>query len=83
MIFALVLSFQLLVLYRLSEKFKTAQFNSLGLKAALFLSAPGVIIHELSHYLACLITFTGVKKEWKYFQQELKEEYRLVPLPFQ
>ena len=45
----------------LSRKVQSLEIEVLGLKPAFWLSAPGTVLHELSHYLACLLT--GVKVE--------------------
>ena len=59
-LYLLPLFFQLLLLYWLSEQFQKMQIRLLGFKAALYFFAPGVIIHELSHWLACVLTSTPV-----------------------
>ncbi|MFZ6035895.1 MAG: hypothetical protein ACOYUK_02030 [Patescibacteria group bacterium] len=58
----LPLVLQLLALYGLSQAIDRLILRYLGRGWYLALTWPGVIIHELSHFVGCLITFTRVTR---------------------
>jgi hypothetical protein len=59
---AAVIILQLIVLHLLSRHLNRTLYSSFGTVIYLLVSLPGTIIHELSHYIGCLITFTRVRE---------------------
>jgi hypothetical protein len=53
---------QLVLLYAASVYLNRRLYKRLGLVGYLFFMWPGVIVHELSHLAACLITFTRIRE---------------------
>lgn len=61
-LFFLPLILSLVILYSLSQLIDRTVMGMLGRKWYLALMWPGVIVHELSHFMGCLITFTRVRE---------------------
>lgn len=51
---------QVLLLYFLSRLISQFALRTLGRRLYLWMMWPGVMVHELSHFIACLVTFTRV-----------------------
>lgn len=58
----LPLAIQLLVLFGLSQLIDRMVLRYLGRGWYLALTWPGVVVHELSHFIGCIITFTRVTR---------------------
>ncbi len=53
---------QLTLLFALSRYMNRALFSSFGAVVYLLVALPGTVVHELSHYLGCLLTGTRVSE---------------------
>ncbi|MEA3248754.1 MAG: hypothetical protein U9Q03_00150 [Patescibacteria group bacterium] len=53
---------QLIALHLLSRHLNRTLFSRFGTVVYLLVSLPGTIIHELSHYVGCLLTWTRVRE---------------------
>lgn len=58
----LPLFIQVIILYALSRLVGQLILRYLGRRSYLFLTWPGVIVHELSHAVACVVTFTRIHR---------------------
>ena len=58
----LPLAVQLMILYFLARLLDRIVLKQLGRNFYLALTWPGVVIHELSHLIGCIITFTRVRR---------------------